>query len=128
MHKGEVPERNDFPLKKYVEVRSEYFRPIPLVKWPLYKLKARLRWLKKQRAGLRPGEQLDENTDKIRRFTKEIFRRYSAEHVERERKKRNAARRKARARVKQLAQWKKERDWFAKKKSFNKSLRGISTS
>ena len=115
-------------MSRYIEVRSEHFRSIPLAKWPLNKLKARLRWLKKQKTGLLPGDKLDENMEKIRRFTKEIFRRYSAEYVERERKKRNAARRKARAKMKQAAQWKKERDWFERRKSANKSLRSMSSS
>lgn len=97
------------------------FTPYPVQFWTDKELKNRLRWLKKQRAELlgKPEKirELARNAEKIRRYTRELFRRCSKEGMEQSRKEFNRLRRSRRRIAKQRKIAALMKSWKEKKRA-----------
>ncbi len=88
--------------------------------WTIRELKNRLKWLKDQRGTLlgKPEKvkELEENTRKIRKYTLELFKRYSAKRLAKELKEKNRLRRYWRAMDNRKARKVLTDKWFEARK------------
>lgn len=92
----------------------------PVELWSMKEVKNRLKWLKEQRGTLlgKPDKvhELATNTRKIRKYTRELFRRGTAEYLKQERDGRNARRRQRRVEAKKRAKKALVDRWFQARK------------
>ena len=102
------------------------FRPIPLTEWTKRELRNRIGWLQKQRGQLiAKGQNLIENNRKLAKYTRELFRRESADSQTKEREEHNAKRRRKRATVKRKRMKALEDKWMDERKAKRKLLKTL---
>ena len=102
------------------------FRPIPLTEWTKRELRNRIGWVQKQRGQLiAKGQNLIENNRKLAKYTRELFRRESADSQTKEREEHNAKRRRKRATVKRKRMKALEDKWMDERKAKRKLLKTL---
>lgn len=102
------------------------FRPIPLTEWTKRELRNRIGWLQKQRGQLiAKGQNLIENNRKLAKYTRELFRRESADSQTKEREEHNAKHRRKRAAIKRKRMKALEDKWIHERKAQRKLLKAL---
>jgi hypothetical protein len=130
--------RDDAWRKSMDEIREKYgrigmldsdhygteFRPNPMNKWTKRELRNRIAWLQKQRGQLiAKRESLVENSRKLSKYTRELFKRESAKNQASEREEYNAKRRRRRATAKRKIRKALEDKWIEERNAARKCLR-----
>lgn len=100
------------------------FQPIPLSEWTKRELRNRIAWLQQQRGQLiAKGESLVKNNRKLSKYTRELFKRESAQNHAKDREEYNAKRRRKRATAKRKQMKALEDKWIEERKAKRKTLK-----